>query len=385
MYRGLVAGVAIVVLLTVVAGGILAQPGDSSSDVEPSFDVQEMEEIDLTTFEITVFADGDARWTIEHRQEIPFDSDERDAFEAFAETFVSEETETFENFQLRAERLTSEGRNLTDRQMAASSFQRDARYDEFNQEGVVEMSFRWEGFAEVEGDRVIVADVFAGGFAILEDQRLTVNHGDGLAFDSVSPQADRVADGGEPADSEWIRWDGPQSFDDDPIRVTFNPAGETNTDGSALNGESDAEEPADPNDSGMLVPVLVTFLILVGVGGGALWYATNRSREEAGGGEGAATASTGAPASADPTQVSEAEMLSDEDRVLKLLEENGGRMRQVSIVEETEWSKSKVSMLLSEMDEEGAISKLRVGRENIISLAGEEPEAARSPFEDEEP
>jgi len=66
-----------------------------------------------------------------------------------------------------------------------------------------------------------------------------------------------------------------------------------------------------------------------------------------------------------------------------MLEERGGRMRQVQIVEETEWSKSKVSMLLSDMADEGEISKLRVGRENIISLDGEEPEAAGSPFDDE--
>jgi uncharacterized membrane protein len=45
----------------------------------------------------------------------------------------------------------------------------------------------------------------------------------------------------------------------------------------------------------------------------------------------------------------------------------------VSIVENTDWSKSKVSMLLSEMETEGQISKLRIGRENIISLAGQEP------------
>ena len=51
---------------------------------------------------------------------------------------------------------------------------------------------------------------------------------------------------------------------------------------------------------------------------------------------------------------------------------------------ETENStQSKVSMLLSDMQEDGQISKLRVGRENIISKAGEEPEAAGSPFDDE--
>jgi uncharacterized membrane protein len=76
------------------------------------------------------------------------------------------------------------------------------------------------------------------------------------------------------------------------------------------------------------------------------------------------------------------EQLSDEDRVIQLLEENGGRMKQVNIVDNTEWSKSKVSMLLSDMEDDGEISKLRVGRENIISLAGEEPDAAGSPFEE---
>ncbi len=71
----------------------------------------------------------------------------------------------------------------------------------------------------------------------------------------------------------------------------------------------------------------------------------------------------------------------DEERVIRLLESNGGRMRQTRIVEETGWSKSKVSMLLSEMDDGGRISKLRVGRENIVSRSGSEPEAMRSPLE----
>ena len=79
-----------------------------------------------------------------------------------------------------------------------------------------------------------------------------------------------------------------------------------------------------------------------------------------------------------------AALLSDEDRVRQLLEDNGGRMKQTQIVDATEWSKSKVSMLLSEMEDDDEITKIRIGRENIISLPGAEPEAARSPFEDEE-
>jgi uncharacterized membrane protein len=82
--------------------------------------------------------------------------------------------------------------------------------------------------------------------------------------------------------------------------------------------------------------------------------------------------------------ISEEELMADEDRVLMLLHDNDGRMRQVNIVNETGWSKSKVSVLLSDMDEEGLISKLRVGRENLISITGDEPEAARSPFDDDQ-
>jgi len=73
----------------------------------------------------------------------------------------------------------------------------------------------------------------------------------------------------------------------------------------------------------------------------------------------------------------------DERRVLELLEAHDGRMKQGHIVDQTDWSKSKVSMVLSEMEAAGTVSKLRVGRENIVSLAGSEPEGVGSPFEEE--
>lgn len=62
------------------------------------------------------------------------------------------------------------------------------------------------------------------------------------------------------------------------------------------------------------------------------------------------------------------ELLSDEERVERLLRTNGGRMRQATIVTETGWSDAKVSQLLSAMDEDERIEKLRIGRENLISL-----------------
>ncbi|GAB3701481.1 hypothetical protein GCM10028858_16790 [Halorubrum pallidum] len=61
-------------------------------------------------------------------------------------------------------------------------------------------------------------------------------------------------------------------------------------------------------------------------------------------------------------------LLSDEERVEHLLDDNGGRMRQADIVSETGWSDAKVSQLLSAMADEDRVEKLRLGRENLISL-----------------
>ncbi|WP_436928670.1 helix-turn-helix transcriptional regulator [Halosimplex halobium] len=66
------------------------------------------------------------------------------------------------------------------------------------------------------------------------------------------------------------------------------------------------------------------------------------------------------------------ELLSDEERVERLIEQNGGRMKQAAIVQETGWSNAKVSQLLSAMDEEDRIDKLRIGRENLISFPDED-------------
>ena len=64
-------------------------------------------------------------------------------------------------------------------------------------------------------------------------------------------------------------------------------------------------------------------------------------------------------------------LLSDEERVEQLLSRNGGRMRQASIVDKTGWSDAKVSQVLSMMAEENRVDKLRLGRENLISLPEE--------------
>ena len=381
MHRGLAVGLAGIAVVTLVIGTVLAVPvaGVAQSDPAPEF--AQLEEVDRTIFEITVFESGDARWRVEIQEDISsVDTDRIEQFETFADQFVSEETATFENFQLRADRLTSSGANVTGREMVATGFQRDAYYDDSNQKGIVEMSFRWEEFAQVRDDRVVVSDVFDGGFGILDQQRLRIRTGEGLQFATVDPDPDSLETADNLTGSEWIRWSGPVEFTTGELNVTLRPVGS-----ELATEQAGADDTAGDSsqESNTMLPIFVTLLLLVGLGGGAIWYVSTRNQPARPTATTTATDQEATTPANDEMPVPEEELLSDEDRVLKLLEENGGRMRQVSIVEETEWSKSKVSMLLSDMEDADEISKLRVGRENIISLSGEEPDAAGSPFDDE--
>ena len=71
-------------------------------------------------------------------------------------------------------------------------------------------------------------------------------------------------------------------------------------------------------------------------------------------------------------------LLTDEDKIYELVSDNGGQMKQAKIVEAMDWSKSKVSRLLSKMERNGRVNKLRIGRGNVIYLDGSIPDAARS-------
>lgn len=389
--------IALLCVAVVVATGaaVVAADWDEQNGDGPSLVAQEETGFENTVFRIEVFGNGDARWTVEHSQ--PLETDEEiDQFEQFAERFRTTETETFENFQVRANRLTASGTEVTGREMEATAFERDAFVDQFGgTRGVVQMSFRWTNLAVTNESTVVLADVFDGGLFIGDGQRLEVRSGDDLVFASVpAPEPDSMAVEGDVRASSSVTWFGERQFADNQPRVEFVPAtngsgtDDSESDDSGTGADSgtddrsttdEGDEPGDGTDStpGLGFGVVVA-LLLLGLGGTVAWYTRVLPDTD----EGSPDTETGQQPAPTSTQQETPEVRSDENRVLELLGDNDGRMKQVDIVDETEWSKSKVSMLLSEMEEDGQISKLRVGRENIISIAGEEPDAAGSPFDE---
>ncbi|MFC6731012.1 MarR family transcriptional regulator [Haladaptatus sp. DYSN1] len=74
---------------------------------------------------------------------------------------------------------------------------------------------------------------------------------------------------------------------------------------------------------------------------------------------------------------------SDEAFIEHLLSASDGRLNQAAIVSQTDWSKSKVSRLLSAMADDGDVVKIQLGRENLICLPGAEPAIVRSTGRDD--
>lgn len=57
-----------------------------------------------------------------------------------------------------------------------------------------------------------------------------------------------------------------------------------------------------------------------------------------------------------------------EERIYTIVQRHGGRVRQQTIIEETEWSPSKVSRDLTRMESKGCIGRMTTGREKIVVL-----------------
>jgi hypothetical protein len=422
LHGRLAAAVLAGLLLCSLFVGVAVPGGSAATDRAPAAqsgfgDIEtEAFDADRTLFRITVFENASAEWTFRYEQRLEDDGAAAD-FEAFAERFNSEETDSYRNFRTRATSLAASGSNTTDREMTAVSFDRDARIEERPPAGdefaVVEMSFVWTDFAAADGDRLVVGDVFVGGLYVGPDQQLRFDRGPDLRFESVSPDPDSTARE-RLVESESVSWLGERQFTDRHPRVVYAPrgAGGASTPTPATTESPDRTPAVTPVDAGSFLPIVALVVALLFGFGAAIAYrsgelsATGFPGVDPGDDPGGTTAGDpsnaveSAPAPADradsdpvvsgangddtiPPAVPDEQLRSDEERVVALLESHGGRMKQVEIVGNMEWSKSKVSMLLSEMEEDGVISKLRVGRENIVSLAGHEPDAVGSPFDKE--
>lgn len=351
-----------------------------------------------TRIRIDLRSNRDARWEVVVRYEFA-DSNRTDSFETVGERFVDGEVGPSPAL---FERFADEASRSTGREMSVESVEREYvviedpetaddadgedTVDESGSDGSVgsgdvaavgelRLTFVWTDFLAEDGEDLVLGDALTTTNnetwlrSLESDQTIEVTTPEGYSVSGTPGASVTLQDNA-------VVIEGPRVFsDDDRVAVVYSP---TST-------PSPTEE-APPWT--LLAGAIV--LAAVVIAGGLVGYRRFGSDGDAtsadgpngpGGTAGAAVAGTAGdagderddePGGADDEPEEDLSLLSDEERVERLLDRNGGRMRQADIVAETGWSDAKVSQLLSAMADEGRVEKLRLGRENLISLPDDE-------------
>ena len=310
-----------------------------------------------TRLEVQLQDDGDARWTVVAT--VPLENEgDVDSFRSFAEAFEGGE----QDFRLGVdvfERAAEAAAEATGREMSIGEPTRSAELierstdDGTDRYGELRVSFVWKSFARIdENGTMYVGDAFdttdgtwLSGLG--PNQTLVIRSAPGYTAPTTSPIG---ADGGD------LRWEGPASFEPGYFEIVYEPA---------------PDGPLESPSTALLVGALALSGTALLLGVYLLW----RRREETGvSGEDDGDSGDGDDSGDGEDGDDDGpalELLSDEERVERLLEQHGGRMKQAKIVKETGWSNAKVSQLLSSMEDDDRVDKLRIGRENLISLPEE--------------
>jgi hypothetical protein len=364
------------VATTATSGGALGPTaGPAAPDVAAAESGTAPSQVSLApaeeTLRITLRSGGNARWTIRSNYSLDSEADRR-AFRDLARDYSAG---VFPTRRIAAFRTAStRAGETTGRQMAIRNVRRTTNVS--NGTGQLVLQFTWTNFSRQADQRLYVDDVFnTSGETWLPGlepyQQLVIEPPPGYNIVRATPAGYTVSDGE-------VRWEGPRQFEPGNLTASYR----------RVSGPQGG------------LPVALIGLIVGGLGIAAIVaYVFTRgglslpptpgsstdddapaatdganpagadSADDPAAADGAAA---GAAAEGEDDDTIDTELLSDEERIERLLEENGGRMKQATIVKETEWSNAKVSQLLSAMDDEGRIDKLRIGRENLISFPDED-------------
>ena len=327
------------------AGGAAAAP--ALAQTAPAVDADEV------LLSVSLEADGSARWRIAHRVRLDT-ANETDAFEALAADVEANRSAYVTRFEERIGPTVAEAEAATGRDMAVENVSVTATVEELPQRyGVLAYTFEWTGFAAVEGDRLRAGDALAGLFLDAETT-LLVSWPEGYTAVEVSPATAEERE-------RSVVWYGPTSF----------APGEPTVVVAAGGGGFDSTH----------LGLAVVAAVLLG-GGLAWWFRRGRSAGRPGSTPDAAAGST---EGAEGTQRPPDELLSNEERVLALLEAEGGRMKQQDVVEALGWTDAKTSQVVGKLREGGEVEGFRLGRENVLRLPGvdDSPADRAGPDEDE--
>lgn len=301
------AGFVLAVLLLIVLPGVV-----SAAAPAPEY---------TTTYTITVEDGGSAIWQIEYRTPLETDTDLA-GFEAYTRDLSGVYVPQVQDLMQRS---ATQASVAATRPMRISNVTGNAviQLSPTGKFGVVVYTFTWEGFAKTDGG-LAIGDAFSGGLYLAKDSTLVIRYPEGYSIVSVDPAADQQRDS--------LTWYGQRSFAPGEPRVIL-----------------------EKNPFPLIPVVLGIFLVLIVLAGFVFYRARKPGHEVEEPDEPAAVLTAD-------------EQKSVEDRILRLLDANGGEQFQSDIVRTLGLPRSTVSASLNSLHKKGVIVKVRKGRENLIRL-----------------
>ncbi|WP_435067772.1 helix-turn-helix transcriptional regulator [Haloplanus sp. C73] len=346
--------VAVLLLSAVVpAAGALA-----SSSPPAQFDGgavhQQSVETDSVRLIVSVDENGSATWSVQYWTRLD-DENTSDAFESLQSDIRSNPSNFSDSFASRMRSTVTAAENATGREMSASDFSVRAETRTPPEYGVIVYTFQWENFAAVDGDTLRVGDAIEGLF-LDQRTRLVIEWPSSYALADVAPDPDERRDGA-------VVWRGSEtSFVSGEPSVVLQPAS-AGTD--------------SPGADGSILPLVGVGLLLVGAGVVA-WRYRDRfggSTPDSTGGEDTSDTDGAATADAGGTSTPPDDLLSNEERVIQFVREQGGRVKQQEIVEAFDWTEARTSQIVRDLREQGDLEGFRLGRENVLKLSETDDES----------
>lgn len=270
-------------------------------------------------YNITLYKDGSALWKITQILDINATSD------------------NLWSFQKRILLLVNSAQNVTDRKMVVdlNRISITLHFSPETSTKKVEYQFYWINFSQFLDGKIIVGDVFN------IDQFFNMLYGDGSLYVKY-PSSYEVKEALPKPDElitslQTLKWISAQTFCKGQPKIILV--------------KLELIEPS-VNISQIITYSILTVAITFASLFAYLKIKSKRQKMNVEGGK--------------ALKLSEIE--SDEEKVLKILRNSGGKMLQSSMVEQCGFSKAKTSQLLTVLEKKGVIKRLKRGRSKIVIL-----------------
>jgi uncharacterized membrane protein len=242
--------------------------------------------------------------------------------------------ESFDVFQQKVFDLVDSAASITNREMTADENSLQINTTISLESKITEYSFVWLNFSIIKGNMLTFGDVFqVNNFfgQLFGDAALQLTYPSDFTINSIFPTPYERKDS-----ADMMKWSRTQDLVTNRVSIVL----------------SNNSQVGNATNNGWEFYAIVVAIISVGTVLSLAGFFIFKRRKN----------------NASLANTIESPIMSEEDKVLKLLKSFGGNMRQSEITEQSRFSKAKTSQLLTALEKKGSITRYMSGRDKIVTL-----------------